>query len=148
MKKTAAHVGAVALVTATLILGGGVGTAIASGVFAASASPGEAPQPVWKQNNGGLTYGSALDATSSANEPDLIQADATNGKTGYVLKADLDKANGAAAAATFKTIEEALEWQETEGRGNKTIPVYDVDGVTRIGEFVVYGTEYQPPVDK
>lgn len=43
----------------------------------------------------GQTYGNAFDAQSPETEPDLIEVVATNGREGYVLKADLDKASHA-----------------------------------------------------
>ncbi|MEC4271582.1 hypothetical protein VJ923_00210 [Adlercreutzia sp. R25] len=46
-------------------------------------------------NEAGQTYGTAFDAESSEAEPDLIEAVATNGQEGYVLKVDLDKASHA-----------------------------------------------------
>lgn len=46
-------------------------------------------------NEAGQTYGNAFDVQSPGAEPDLIEAVATNGREGYVLKADLDKASHA-----------------------------------------------------
>lgn len=45
-------------------------------------------------NEDGLTYGSAASALTPEEEPDLIQVEATNGKTGYVLKKELSIAEG------------------------------------------------------
>ena len=91
----------------------------------------------------GQTFGSAADAPSLEQEPDLILVVATNGAEGYVLRADLNTANGQAAAESFTSPEEALVWQETEGREDRLIPVYERDGTTLIGSFLVAGIESQ-----
>ena len=155
----------------------------------------------YASNDAGMTYGSALEAPTLADEPDLISAIATNGKQGYVLKEDLRKAERAAstpdeAMAMMAERERAQEMAFAEaldengakksvvtlaadadkgvfaqlkqsgnlnaamadmaiGYGVSTeavekafdtamaatsvaIPVYDKDGVTVIGEYVVY----------
>lgn len=95
------------------------------------------PVPTFEENAAGLTYGSALDAPAPAFEPDLIEALATNGKVGYVLKTDLDATNGSEAAEAFTSPEEALAWQAKQGSTATPVPVYDVDRTTIIGEFLV-----------
>ncbi|MDO4394295.1 MAG: hypothetical protein Q4C80_07800 [Bacillota bacterium] len=45
-------------------------------------------------NQDGLSYGSAVTADTEESEPELIAAEATNGKLGYVLKTELQKAEG------------------------------------------------------
>lgn len=79
-------------------------------------------------NAKGETYGSAINAMSPDEEPELIAAVATNGKSGYVRKSELDAADPAPispeAAATAKPVRE-------------TVPVYASDGSTVIGEFKV-----------
>lgn len=134
---------AVACASAAAVLGLGVGSAV-------GASPGtpegpySATAPSYDKNDSGQTYGSAARATSPETEPELIQVEATNGRTGYVEKAALDAASGAEAATTFKSPEEALRWQEAQRSvGPVTLPVYTSDGVTVIGEFVT-GVAYQP----
>jgi hypothetical protein len=90
----------------------------------------------WPTNANGLTYGSALFATSPQDEPDLIAALATNGKVGYVYKSDLD---GPAPS----TPQEALSLQAASAGKTRVIPVYEVDGSTVIGEFLTEPTEGQ-----
>lgn len=88
----------------------------------------------WPKNAQGLTYGSALNAVSPQDEPDLIQVQASNGKTGYVLRADLEP-------SAPKTPAEALAHQAAQQAAaleNATIPVYTSDGTTQIGIFVLY----------
>lgn len=134
------------------VLGLGAGVAVAvgpvllapTGLNAGSGSATEPmPDPTYAVNQDGLTYGSARQANSPGTEPDLIQAVATNGAEGYVLKSDLDEANGTTAAESFTSPEEALAWQVNEGAADRSIPVYRSDGVTVIGEFLITGTDSQ-----
>jgi len=100
------------------------------------------PEPTYSVNSSGETFGSATEARSPKEEPALIQAEATNGKAGYVRKAELDAVNGADAMDSFKSPEDALAWQTANQGKEFTIPVYLQDGVTVIGEFLV--TNEQP----
>lgn len=84
----------------------------------------------WPKNARGLTYGSAADAKSPQDEPDLIRATATNGKVGYVLKTDLD-------GPMPSSPEEALAQQAANAGKTRVIPVYEADGTTMIGEFLI-----------
>ncbi len=103
------------------------------------------PSPTYPRNGDGLTYGSAADATSPANEPDLILVVMDDGNEGYVKKVELDEANGAAAVATFKSPEEALTWQEAcRNAPAPVVPVYAVDGRTVIGTFTLDNSQ-EPP---
>ena len=130
-----------------------VGAAVAAGptVLAPrglTAGPGQdvtpMPEPSYATNEHGLTYGSAADATSPGGEPDLIAAMTTDGRDGYVRKTDLDDADGTTAAASFTSPEDALAWQaERQAMGDIAIPVYERDGTTVIGEFVV-GNGHRP----
>ena len=80
----------------------------------------------YPKNDAGQTYGSGSDATSRADLPDLIKAVATNGQDGYITRADY-------LGRQATSPEEALAISADVTR---TVPVYAVDGVTRIGEFV------------
>lgn len=93
--------------------------------------------PDYERNGGGLTYGSAADAPTPDLEPDLIEAQATNGASGFVRKAELDKANGSDAVDTFKSPQDALTWQSAQSKAPILVPVYDVSGQKVIGEFLV-----------
>lgn len=89
----------------------------------------------WGTNEKGQSYG-----VQNANGiPDLIAVVATNGKTGYARSSDLDDANGANAAKTFKSPEDAIAWQEAHRGKSFHVPVYESDGTTLVGEFVVGG---------
>lgn len=82
----------------------------------------------YPQNEKGQTYGSALDAPSYEGEPDLIKAYGIDGTIGYVKKEDLD-------GPMPKTPEEAVRL--TKEAKPREIPLYDVDGETIIGKFIV-----------
>jgi hypothetical protein len=89
----------------------------------------------WPVNASGRTYGSGLDAVSPADEPDLIKVEATNGLVGYSLRTDLEDPDPSSPS-------EAVRIQTARGGAPREIPVYQVDGKTKIGAFVV---EYPEP---
>ncbi|MCL2736751.1 MAG: hypothetical protein FWD75_09035 [Propionibacteriaceae bacterium] len=78
-------------VAAVALMGGIIFTQTATG------ADGSARGNPYEVNQEGLTYGSAAYANSPAEAPDLISAYATNGESGYVYKADLDRASMPAA---------------------------------------------------
>jgi hypothetical protein len=84
----------------------------------------------YPQNGQGQTYGSASDAPSPEDEPDLIRAYGVDGTIGYVKKEDLD-------GPRPKTPEEAVRL--TNEAKPREIPLYDDDGETIIGKFIVGG---------
>jgi hypothetical protein len=116
---------AACVVGANLAVGSGSGGSSGSGL---GQLPTGSATTDWLTNANGLSYGSSALATSYADEPDLILAVATNGKTGYCLRTDLEK--------PAKTLEEAA-LQVAQGGKSRVIPVYEVDGITQIGVFVV-----------
>jgi hypothetical protein len=70
--------------------------------------------------------GQSFGITGSAQgEPDLIAVVATNGKEGYVFREDLEDADGTTDAANGV---------QTHG-SPQTLPVYESDGTTQVGEF-------------
>lgn len=115
--------------------------------------------PHYKTNAKGLTYGSSKQSDSPAHEPDLIGVVTTNnltktqvsrmavsavaasdtggGEAGYVYKSDLAAADGSNIANPT----EAAAWMAKGAKEDHTVPVYDNDGVTQIGTFVVYGSD-------
>lgn len=81
-------------------------------------------------NQAGQTYGgNSGDYGKELVGPDLVLAEATNGAIGYVLESDLQ-------GPDHKTPEEALQWQSQQ-KPDQSIPVYEKDGTTIIGEFVM-----------
>lgn len=107
------------------------GSAIAGSALTSPADNTRAPS--YETNSSGLTYGSALKAVSPDSEPNLILVTATNGREGFVYKAELDQASG---NIDFKSPDEALAWQK-EHSGPTSVTVYDQDGKTVIGEFTI-----------
>lgn len=97
------------------------------------ASAADQARTDWPTNADGQTYGKAPDAKSFEDRPDLIEAVATNGAVGYVLKSD-------AYLPAPETAEEALEMTKASLRGRE-IPVYGSDGVTQIGVFKMGGAK-------
>ena len=81
----------------------------------------------WAVNENGQTYGVANEQGS----PDLVAVIATTGKQGYAYPADLN------VQPDFKSPEEALAWQEAHQGETFSVPVYDADGKTVIGEFII-----------
>lgn len=123
MKKLIAAT-AVAAVAVMLLTG-----LVSTSADAAVDPPRAGASTVWPRNQRGQTYGSGLDAMSPEDEPDLIRVEATNGETGYANRTDLEAPAPASPA-------EAVAQQAARAGKPDIIPVYEVDGVTQIGEFV------------
>ncbi|GAA4167453.1 hypothetical protein [Gryllotalpicola koreensis] len=87
----------------------------------------------WGVNAAGQSYG----VQNENGSPDLIAATATNGKDGYVLRTDLEDADGTTAMKSFHSPQDALDWQKAHEGKDVYIPVYRSDGKTRIGVFKV-----------
>jgi hypothetical protein len=85
--------------------------------------------PVWPTNANGQTYGSLSKSTSSATDPVLVQAIATNGKEGYVFSSQLNPPGPSSPAQALA--------QQAAKTTPQYIPVYAQDGTTVIGQFVV-----------
>lgn len=79
----------------------------------------------WGVNANGKTYGVQNDQGT----PDLIAVVATNGKTGYVYATQLEPPD-------YKSRAEALAAQK-KGHRARTLQVFEPDGRTVIGEFVL-----------
>jgi len=87
----------------------------------------------WGTNPHGESYG----IQNVHGIPDLIAAEATNGKTGYVRVTDLEQADGTTASKSFKGPAEALVWQKAHQGVTTRVPVYESDGTTVVGEFTI-----------
>jgi hypothetical protein len=86
--------------------------------------------PDYPVNEQGQTYGHApYNPSAIVQDPDLIAAVGTNGARGYVKATDL---NG----PSFSSPQEAIAYQEAN-RDGRSIPLYESDGTTVIGEFVI-----------
>jgi len=128
-KKWIASVGVTVVVAASIPVAFVIG-ADASG----PATRSQQAAASFPRNLHGLTYGSGLDAISPKNEPDLMQAFATNGKLGYVMRVDLESQPLPSSPA------QALAIQRARTGAGKFVPVYNVDGTTQIGVFDINGT--------
>jgi hypothetical protein len=119
---------AAAGVAAAVLLGS---VALAGGFDADSTKLPAPPLPaesVYPMNAAGLTYGPNRPLVE---DPDLMAAMATNGKVGYIYRKDLEGPMPRSPA-------EAVAGNARSLRGY-TVPVYESDGVTRIGVFQVGG---------
>lgn len=85
-----------------------------------------APTP-WATNAHGQTFGVGND---HGQEPDLLAVIATNGRAGYAYSSELDGPMPTSRA-------QALAWQKENAGHGRTIKVYESDGTTIIGTFVV-----------
>ncbi len=130
---------------AFLSVGAGVGVGITSLVggsatFKAGATTGTVSFPT---NANGQTYGSASNVSLDG-EPSLIRAYATNGKVGYILRSQLWAADG----TNVSTPAQAISYMASRTNAI-AIPVFEQDGTTIIGEFIipaVPSTPSSPPV--
>ena len=117
-------------------------------VFAATSAKADAPaentvqlketesnNPDYPVNEQGQTYSHAPYGTGIVQDPDLMEALGTNGVQGYVKTTDLNE-------PSFFSPEEAIAFQEANKDG-RSIPLYESDGTTVIGEFIVGGSSSQ-----
>lgn len=83
----------------------------------------------WGVNASGETYG----VQRSGRTPDLIAVLTTDGTQGYAYASELDGPVPTSPA-------DALAQQEAEAGRSRSVPVYESDGETVIGEFLVGGS--------
>ncbi|MBW5468500.1 hypothetical protein GPJ61_11595 [Brevibacillus formosus] len=89
--------------------------------------------PNYPVNEQGQTFGSGPFPEGPSQEPDLIEAKGENGVEGYVKSSDL--------SPTVSSPEEAIAFQKSkEATGYRSIPLYELDGKTVIGEFRLYSS--------
>lgn len=140
MKNTSLKVKVLSVVLGAVVLSV-AGISVANATMQASGQPQPEISQVtsftgvagFERNAAGQTYGVPMEIKGQIAEPDLVRVYATNGQLGYVRNQERKVATG--DPSLFKSPEEALRWQENRAPGPVTIPVYDVDGVTTIGEF-------------
>ncbi|MHB1134990.1 MAG: peptidase M56 BlaR1 [Chloroflexota bacterium] len=107
-----------------------VGALGLSPAIAGQPNRSQEPPPSYPVNENGMSYGSASDATSPLNEPDLIKAIGVDGTRGFVRAVDLWE-------KMPRSPEEALARQQQRAGKVRTVPLYAIDGVTIIGSFNV-----------
>lgn len=102
-------------------------------------APGGQPAPYgsadFPVNAQGDSYGPS-ENVAFEDWPDLILVEASNGADGYVERDLLNEVTG----ANVSSPEEAVAWQkqsDSEGWTVKELPVYESDGRTQVGVFVV-----------
>jgi hypothetical protein len=84
----------------------------------------------WGTNAKGETYG----VQNENGTPDLIAVVIDHGTThGYIEASEENCADG----GDVRSPAEALEWDKVSQRRNISIPVYESDGTTVIGTFVI-----------
>jgi hypothetical protein len=84
----------------------------------------------WGVNASGETYG----VQNQSGTPDLIAVVIDQGKTqGYVEASELNCASGSAV----ESLAQARKWDQDSQNRNVSIPVYESDGTTVIGTFIV-----------
>ncbi|MGO4699428.1 hypothetical protein AB4Z50_34880 [Paenibacillus sp. 2TAB26] len=97
---------------------------------------GEVIEPTasaYPTNDQGQTYGHGPFPEGVNQGPDLIKAEGKNGVVGYVKSTDLEP--------SMSSIEEALAYNKSmEKLGYVSLPLYETDGKTIIGEFIIYSS--------
>ncbi|WP_028608384.1 hypothetical protein [Paenibacillus harenae] len=89
--------------------------------------------PDYPTNEQGQTFGSGPFPAGEVKEPDLIMAEGENGVVGYVKSSDL--------VPSVSSPEEALAHNKLmKELGYKSLPLYEADGKTIIGEFRMYSS--------
>ncbi|MDA2804752.1 hypothetical protein [Nocardiopsis suaedae] len=120
--------------TAAFIAAGAVG-AQASSLMLPDGGPAR-PAPSYATNAQGQTYGSALEARTPQEEPDLIEAYGDDGTLGYVKADDLKGPD-----QTREEVLEHIDAQERDAIPDVRIPLYERDGTTVIGTFTIDGSD-------
>lgn len=83
------------------------------------------------KNTAGETYGSAMEARTPADDPDLIRSVGDDGKIGYLKKSDLDQGHP-------KSPEEAVQMMNAhKNPAGRVLKLYAEDGTTVIGQRTV-----------
>ncbi|MBD8059486.1 peptidase M56 family protein [Cellulomonas sp. JH27-2] len=93
----------------------------------------EAHATAWATNADGYTYGVANDAGM----PDLVSVMATNGRAGYAWNRDLRWAENGGGGEPTSPADAVARQKAREGQPPVSIPVYESDGVTVVGEFTM-----------
>jgi hypothetical protein len=85
----------------------------------------------WARNANGESYG-AIGATGP---PDLIAVRNADGATGYIRRTDLERAVGIVVANPAPGSTGDVADTSADAASSSSIPLYDSDGTTRIGDF-------------
>jgi hypothetical protein len=105
-------------------------------------------------NAAGETYGTGLGectgegvyAAGECRGPDLAAATATNGNRGYIRESDIAEVT---IDPTTSTMEEVNEYLASgKGDSDKFIPVYEADGKTIVGQYLIAGYDSQRKISQ
>jgi len=93
------------------------------------------PAISYEVNENGQTFGDFNQAEELGYFADLMLAEGEDGVVGYVYYNEF-------IGDQPKNPEEALKWQEENIGKDQIIPLYESDGITVIGQFILHG--YNP----
>lgn len=145
MKALTRQMARAGMIAAVAVAGGAAGSALGSGSAAhvkhkmstqssrGAAKLVSASGPTYLHNRAGQSYGSAAQAASRAQFPDLIAVIGTNHVAGYVLKSELQAASGGDVSSPAQ----AIAWDNNGAFVAHAIPVYAVNGTTQVGTFTI-----------
>ena len=85
----------------------------------------------WARNGNGESYG----AISEIGPPDLVAVRNADGATGYIRRTDLERAVGSVVANSPTGPTDEITGAPADAASGSSLPLYDSDGTTRIGEF-------------
>lgn len=113
------------------IAGAAVIAGAVAGTLVAPVGAATSDHTQYATNAHGQTYGSALDAKSPSDLPDLVSVVADNGIQGYIKSSDFE--------GPSLTRDQVLSLAR-DANGNfteppRTVPVYAQDGTTQVGVF-------------
>lgn len=122
----------------TLVVGlGALGVGAVAGAAVTTVGRSSSTQSISKDDSGfpvnanGQTYGSDSNVSWN-NQPDLISAIATNGMSGYISRVALEAVDG----SDVNSPSQASAYMANT-KSASTVPVYEQDGTTVIGSFVI-----------
>lgn len=128
----------ISLCVIVLILGVFVGVVVSVPTSADSANLNtqEHIKPVFLVNENGQTYGSSANCIAAEDFPDLILAVGQDGTEGYVYNSDMQGYTPSSPEDAVRYMNELMELNE-QGINSFSIPLYESDGTTVIGEFLL-----------
>ncbi|KQP55619.1 hypothetical protein [Agreia sp. Leaf283] len=85
----------------------------------------------WATNGNGESYG----AISETGPPDLIAVRSADGATGYIRRSDLERAVVTVVANSATGATDGITGAPADAASGSSLPLYDSDGTTQIGEF-------------
>ncbi|MDN4639754.1 hypothetical protein QCD70_05820 [Agreia sp. PsM10] len=85
----------------------------------------------WARNGNGESYG----VISETGPPDLIAVRNADGATGYIRRTDLERAVGTVVGNSAAGPTDGITDLYADAASGSSLPLYDSDGTTQIGEF-------------